>query len=93
MKIKVLNHNIDIVQGTGFIPYPYFEVNYTMSRIVVGNNVKISGEDVDKVLLNQVLVKGIVKILNYYYNGLGQSGDIVYDWLISKTNILKEVKE
>lgn len=93
MKIKVLNHNINITQGTGFIQYPYFNVNYASSTIVVGNNIQLTGDNVDKELLNQVIVKGIVQILNHYYTGLGQNGNIVYDWLISKTNILKEVKE
>jgi hypothetical protein len=93
MKIKILNHNINIVQGTGFINYPYFDVNYSSSTIIVGSNVPLTGENVDKELLNNIIVKGSVKILNYYFNGLGSQSNVVYEWLLSKVNILKEIKE
>lgn len=93
MKIKALNHTINIVQGTGFISYPYFDTNYSSSTIIVGNNVPINGDNVDKELLNQVIAKGTIKILNHYYNGLGSNANVVYDWLLSKTNLLKEAKE
>lgn len=92
MKIKILNHNINIVQGTGFINYPYFDINYSSSTIIVGANVPLTGDEVDKELINNIVVKGAIKILNHYYNGLGNSNNVVYEWLISKVNILKDIK-
>lgn len=93
MKIKILNHNINIIQGTGFIAYPYFDINYSSSTIIVGSNIPITGENVDKEILNSIIVKGAVKILNYYFSGLGSQSNVVYDWLVSKVNLLKEIKE
>ena len=92
MKLRALNHTINIIQGTGFIPYPYYDINYSTSTIVVGHNIPIDGEDVDKELLNSIVLKGSIKILSHYFTGLGSNSDPVYEWLLSKINIMKEVK-
>lgn len=92
LKLKALNQTITVVQGTGFIGYPYFDINYASATIIVGNNVKITGIDVDKELLNQIIGKGTVKILKQRFSGL-DTEDVVYDWLLSKANFIKEVKE
>lgn len=93
LKLKALNQTITVVQGTGFIGYPYFDVNYASATIIVGNNVKITGEEVDKDLLNQIIGKGTVKILSQRYASLNSESNVVYDWLLSKANFIKEIKE
>ena len=93
LKLNALNQTITVVQGTGFIGYPYFDINYASATIIVGNNVKIIGEEVDKNLLNQIIGKGTIKILSQRYASLNCESNVVYDWLLSKTNFIKEIKE
>ena len=93
LKLKALNQTITVVQGTGFIGYPFFDVNYASATIIVGDNVKIFGEEVDKDLLNQIIGKGTIKILSQRYSSLNAEANVIYDWLLSKTNFIKDIKE
>lgn len=89
MKILILNQVITLMNINNFIPYPYFDINYATNTILISNHLKL--ESIDKETLNQITIKGAIKLLNNRYSGLGSDGNIILDYFISKINITKDL--
>lgn len=90
MKIKFLNNTISILQGERALPYPYYDINYAYKNIIVSNHIRLD-ENVDKKLVNEIILKGCIDIASKYYVGLNNQSNPIYDYLISKIDVLDEV--
>lgn len=89
MKIELLNQIIDINNSRAFIPYPYFDLNYSSNLILISNHLPL--DEIDKEQLNQIVLRGGIQLLKQKYSGLGTNSDVVLDFLLSKINITKDL--
>lgn len=92
MKIRFLNHTISIIQNDRALPYPYYDINYAYKNVIVSNHVNIT-DNVDNEQLNEIILKGCIDIAQHYSMGLNNNTNPVYDYIISKVNILGDVYE
>lgn len=90
MRIKFLNQTIEIKNSERPLPSPFYDVNYAYKIIYVSSHIKLDGE-VDRELLNNVILKGCIDISKNVYCGLGVTENPVYDYLLSKINVLDDV--
>lgn len=92
MKIKFLNNTISILQGERALPYPYYDINYAYKNIIVSNHIRLD-KDVDRQLVNEIILKGCIEIASKYYVGLNNQSNPIFDYLVNKINILEDVYE
>ena len=92
MKIRFLNNTISILQGERALPYPYYDINYAYKNIIVSSHIRLD-KDTDKDLINEIILKGCIDIASKYYVGLNNQSNPIYDYLISKIDILDDVYE
>lgn len=92
MKLIALNQTIEIKNSTGFIPFPFYDINHSSNLVLISNHIRLD-ENVDIELVNQVVLKGVIDLLSFKYNGLNNKDNIVLNWLISKIDITKEIFE
>lgn len=90
MKIKFLNQIIQINQSDRPLPSPYYDVNYSYKVIYISSHVDMS-KNADKELLNNIILRGCIDITRKIYCGLGVTENPIYDYLLSKVNILDDV--
>lgn len=90
MKITILNQVIEIKNSTGFIPFPYYDVNHSSTAIFVSNHINLV-ENVDLQLLNTIILKGAIDLLSYKYGNLNNKDNIILNWLSSKVNLTKDL--
>lgn len=92
MKIKFLNQIIQIKQSDRPLPSPFYDVNYAYKTIYISSHIDMS-EGADKEQLNNIILKGCIDITKNVYCGLGANENPIYDYLLSKINILTDVYE
>ena len=90
MKIKFLNQTIEIKSYDRPLPSPFYDINYAYKVIYISSHINIQG-DTDKDLLNSVILKGCIDITLREYAGMGSNGNPVYDYILSKVNILNDI--
>lgn len=89
MKLNLLNQIITIENSNRFIEYPYYDLNYASNLILVSSHLNL--KDIDKDVLNSIILKGSISLLNNRYNSLGNSSSVVLDMLLSKIDITKDL--
>lgn len=92
MKIKFLNQIIQIKQSDRPLPSPFYDVNYAYKIIYVSSHIDMS-ENVDRELFNSIVLKGCIDISKNTYCGLGVTENPVYDYILTKVNVLDDVYE
>lgn len=92
MKIRFLNQTITILQSDKPIPYPYYDINYAYKSIIISTSISIT-ENVDKELLNEIILKGCFDITMRDYNGILTKANPLVDYIISKIYLLNDVYE
>lgn len=90
MTIKFLNQTIEIRKSDRLLSYPFYDVNYSYKIIYISSHIDLAG-DVDREQLNNIILKGCIDIAKNTYCGLGANENPVYDYLLSKVNILEDV--
>lgn len=90
MKITALNQTIEISNSMSFIPFPYYDINHSSNSIFVSKHISIDNQ-AERELINQVIFKGVIDILNFKYQNLNAKDNIVLNWIISKIDLTKEL--
>ena len=90
MKIKFLNQTITILNSDRPLPSPFYDINYAYKTIYISSHVNTSSSG-DKELLNGIILRGCIDIALNSYPIMGNGQNPVYDYILSKVNILNDV--
>jgi hypothetical protein len=90
MKIKFLNQTITITNSDRPLPVPFYDVNYAYKIIYISSHLNLN-DLTNKEMLNDIILRGCIDISMNSYPVMGSGQNPVYDYLLSKINILNEV--